>query len=130
MVPGIIHRAYNSKQNDENFVVWGDGSPLRQFIHSKDLAKNILWAIDNWKSEVPFMAINDKEHSVMDIVKIVAKKFEINNDRLIFDETKPKGQFRKPAKSDIPKDYQFIDLEEGINETIEWFITNHKTLRK
>jgi GDP-L-fucose synthase len=130
MIPGIIHRAYNCKQNNEDFVVWGDGSPLRQFIHSKDLAKVILWAIDNWNSEVPFMAVNDNEHSVMDIVKIVAKKFDIDNDNLIFDETKPRGQFRKPAKSDIPKDYQYINLEEGITETIEWFVNNYKTLRK
>jgi GDP-L-fucose synthase len=130
LIPGIIHRAYDSKVNNEDFVVWGDGSPLRQFIHSKDLAKVILWAIDNWNSDVPFMAVNDNEHSVMDIVKIVAKKFDIQDDNLIFDETKPRGQFRKPAKSDIPKDYQYINLEQGITETIEWFINNYKTLRK
>ena len=130
MIPGIIHRAYNCKQNNEDFVIWGDGSPLRQFIHSKDLAKVILWAIDNWNSDVPFMAVNDNEHSVMDIVKIVAKKFGIEKENLIFDETKPRGQFRKPAKSDIPKDYEYINLETGITETIDWFINNYKTLRK
>jgi nucleoside-diphosphate-sugar epimerase len=66
----------------------------------------------------------------MDIVKIVAKKFGIQDDKLIFDETKPRGQFRKPAKSDIPEDYQYINLEQGIIETIEWVINNYKTLRK
>jgi GDP-L-fucose synthase len=130
MIPGIIHRAYNCKENNEDFVIWGDGSPLRQFIHSKDLAKVILWSIDNWNSDDPFMAVNDNEHSVIDIVKIVTKKFGINDDKLIFDETKPRGQFRKPAKSDIPKDYGYIDIEQGINETIDWFIKNYTTLRK
>jgi len=130
MIPGIIHRAYNCKENNENFVIWGDGSPLRQFIHSKDLAKIILWSIDNWKSDDPFMAVNDNEHSVMDIVKIVTKKFGIDDDKLIFDETKPRGQFRKPAKSDIPKNYEYINIEQGINETIDWFIKNYTTLRK
>jgi GDP-L-fucose synthase len=130
MIPGIIHRAYNCKENNEDFVIWGDGSPLRQFIHSKDLAKVILWSIDNWNNDDPFMAVNDNEHSVMDIVKIVTKKFGIDDDKLIFDKTKPRGQFRKPAKSDIPKDYGYIDIEQGINETIDWFINNYKTLRK
>jgi GDP-L-fucose synthase len=130
MIPGIIHRAYNCKENNEDFVIWGDGSPLRQFIHSKDLAKVILWSIDNWNNDDPFMAVNDNEHSVMDIVKIVTKKFGINDDKLIFDETKPRGQFRKPAKSDIPKDYEYINIEQGINETIDWFINNYRTLRK
>jgi nucleoside-diphosphate-sugar epimerase len=76
------------------------------------------------------MAVNDNEHSVMDVVKIVIKKFGIEESRLIFDDTMPKGQFRKPAKSDIPKDYNYIDLETGVNETIDWFNNNYNTLRK
>lgn len=130
IIPGIIHRAYNCKKNNDPMVIWGDGSPLRQFIHSKDLAKNILWAIHNWNTDIPFMAVNEVEYSVMDIVKIVSSKIGIPDHNLIFDESKPKGQFRKPAKSDIQRGYEFIDIKDGINETIEWFITNYNTLRK
>ena len=130
MIPGIIQRAYNCKINNENFVVWGDGSPLRQFIHSEDLAKIIIWAIDNWKSDIPFMAVNNVEHSVMDIVKIVINKFKISEKKLIFDKTKPSGQFRKPAKSDIPENYEYINIEQGINETVEWFTKNYNIVRK
>jgi GDP-L-fucose synthase len=130
IIPGIIQRAYHCKYKNEDFTVWGDGSPLRQFIHTDDLAKNILWAIDNWNSGTPFMALTEKEISVLDIAKIVIKKFEIDEDKIIFDSTKPKGQFKKPAKSDVPKDYKFIDLEQGINETIDWFINNYNTARK
>jgi hypothetical protein len=36
------------------------------------------------------------------------KKFDINTDKIIFDETKPRGQFKKTAKSDVPKDYRYI----------------------
>lgn len=108
MIPGIIYRAYHCKEKNEDFVVWGDGTPLRQFIHSRDLARIILWAIENWKSEVPFMAVNAQEHSVMDIVKMVVKKFEISEDKLFFDASKPRGQFRKPAISDIPR--SFLDF--------------------
>lgn len=130
MIPGMIHRAFLSKKNNEKFVVWGDGSPLRQFIHSKDLAKNILWALENWKEDRHFMAINEYEYSVMDMVKVIGKKYGIDKDDLVFDSTKPIGQFRKPAKTDIPKDYKFISIEDGISETIDWFIKNYETLRK
>ena len=130
MIPGMIHRAFLSKKNNEKFVVWGDGSPLRQFIHSKDLAKNILWALENWKEDRHFMAINEYEYSVMDMVKVIGKKYGIDKDDLVFDSTKPRGQFRKPAKTDIPKDYKFISIEDGISETIDWFIKNYETLRK
>lgn len=130
MIPGIIHRAYDCKNENKDFVIWGDGSPLRQFIHSKDLAKAILWAIENWKSEVPFMAVNEVEHSVMEIVKIVTEKFGISEEKLHFDATKPRGQFRKPAKSDIPEEIKLTDIKVGIEETIDWFIKNYNTLRK
>lgn len=130
MIPGMIHRAYLSKLNNEKFTIWGDGSPLRQFIHSEDLAKSILWSLQNWKNDKHFMAINEQEVSVMEIAKIITKKFNLTKDNIIFDDEKPKGQFRKPAKSDIPKDFGFIDLEIGINETIEWFVKNYKTIRK
>lgn len=130
MIPGMIHRAYLAKKNNEKFVVWGDGTPLRQFIHSKDLAKNILWALENWNEDRHFMAINEYEYSVMDMVKVIANKLEINNDDLIFDSSKPKGQFRKPAKTDIPNEYKFIKIEDGISDTVEWFINNYDNVRK
>ena len=87
IIPGIIQRAYHTKFFNEDFIVWGDGSPLRQFIHTEDLAKNILWALENWNSDVPFMAVPEVEHSVLDVVKIVTKKFEISPDKIVFDET-------------------------------------------
>lgn len=130
IIPGIIHRAYHNKLNNEKFRIWGDGTPLRQFIHSKDLANNILWAIDNWKKEIPFMVINEKEHSVMDIVKIITNKFEIDENNLEFDSSKPSGQFRKPGKTDIPSDYKYIDINDGLSDTIDWYIKNYNTLRK
>jgi GDP-L-fucose synthase len=130
IIPGIIHRAYHNKLNNEKFRIWGDGTPLRQFIHSKDLAKNILWAINNWKKEIPFMVINEKEHSVMDIVKIITNKFEIDENNLEFDSSKPSGQFRKPGKTDIPSDYKYIDINDGLSDTIDWYIKNYNTLRK
>jgi GDP-L-fucose synthase len=130
MIPGIIHRAYHSKINNEKFSIWGDGTPLRQFIHSKDLASNILWAIENWKKDTPFMVINEKEHSVMDIVKIITNKFEIDQNNIEFDSSKPLGQLRKPAKTDIPSDYKFIDINNGLSDTIDWYIKNYNTLRK
>jgi GDP-L-fucose synthase len=130
IIPGMIHRAYLAKQRNEKMVIWGDGSPLRQFIHSEDLANNILWALTNWNSENNFQAINETEISVMEVAKIICKKFEINEEDLLFDSTKPRGQFRKPAKTDIPSNFEFIKFEDGINSTIEWFINNYENLRK
>jgi GDP-L-fucose synthase len=130
MIPAMIHRAFISKNKSENMVIWGDGSQLRQVIHSEDLAKLILWSLNNWKSDSPFMAVNPTEHSILDISKSICRNFDINYDDVVFDKTKPIGQLRKPAISDAPENFKFIDINDGIKKTIDWFVDNYNTIRK
>jgi len=130
LIPALIKKAYDASITGEDFIVWGDGTPLRQFIYSDDLAKIILWAIENWRSGVPMMAVNEIEYSIKEIVDIIANRFKIGQERIKYDTTKPMGQFRKPAKSDIPKDFHLTGIEEGINKTIDWFIKNESIIRK
>ena len=130
MIPAMIHRAFLSKQNSKKMIIWGDGSPLRQVIYSEDLARLIMWSLENWKSDEPFMAINKKEYSILNIAKIICDSFEIYDEDIIFDSSKPMGQLRKPAISNSPEDFKFTDLEIGIEETVKWFKTNYKNIRK
>jgi GDP-L-fucose synthase len=130
MIPAMIHRAYLSKLNSEKMVVWGDGSPLRQVIHSDDLAKLILWSLDNWKNDESFMAINPNEHSILEIANIICNILEIPKNDIVFDSDKPMGQYRKPAISNAPEDFNFVTLEDGIKKTIDWFIKNYNIIRK
>ena len=129
LIPGMIHRAYLSKLKNENFTIWGDGTPLRQFIYSEDLAKLIIWSLENWKSDDYCMMVNPQEVSVMEIAKIITNKFGIEENKILFDKTKPSGQFRKPAISDVDW-YEFSDLNLGIEKTIDWFIKNYDNARK
>jgi GDP-L-fucose synthase len=130
LIPGLIHKAYLAKRDNTDFIVWGDGTPLRQFIYSEDLAKLILWALENWKSDVPFMAVNPKEYSVKEVAFLIAKILDIDEKRIIFDINKPSGQFKKTASTDAPLDFKFTPLEEGLEKTINWFISNYDTARK
>jgi len=130
MVPAMIHRAFLSKKENKKMVIWGDGSPLRQVIYSEDLANLILWALDNWNSESPFMAVNPKEYSILEIGKEICKNYDISEEDLIFDSTKPMGQAKKPAISNASEDFKFTPLDEGIKKTVDWFLENYNTLRK
>ena len=49
VIPGLIHKCYLAKQNGEDFIVYGTGCSLRQFIYSQDLAKLIVWILKNEK---------------------------------------------------------------------------------
>lgn len=129
LIPGMIHRAYLAKKNNTDFVVWGDGKPLRQFVFAEDLAKLILWSLNNWNSSEYCMLVNPEEKSVMDVAEIIAEKFGIKKENIVFDVNKPKGQFRKPAITDV-ENFNFTSLNEGIETTINWFVKNYDTIRK
>lgn len=50
VMPMLIHKMYNSMKTGEDFVVWGTGKPLREFIYSKDIAKLTKWVLDEYNS--------------------------------------------------------------------------------
>jgi GDP-L-fucose synthase len=126
LIPALIRKAYEAKRDGTDFEVWGDGKPLRQFVFSDDMAKIILWAKDNWKKDVPMMAVNEKEYSISEVAHIIAEKFDFPKEKIRFNKNMPSGQFRKPAKSDV-KDFEFTPLEEGISKTVDWFVENYES---
>jgi GDP-L-fucose synthase len=126
----MIHRAFLAKQNNEKMIVWGDGSPLRQLIYSDDLAKLILWSMDNWDNENAFMAINPVEVTILEAAYTICNNFGIDTNDLVFDDTKPRGPYRKPAISSAPADFTFTNLQDGIKEVVEWFKNTYPNIRK
>jgi len=129
----LIHKLYLAQKNKTDFTVWGSGKPLREFIYSHDIAKLSEWAINYYDESEPIIFTNSQEISIMDLVDLLVSEFNYKG-RVIFDDTKPDGQFRKPSdnsklKSYLP-DFQFTTIEEGIKETVKWFIENYEKSRK
>lgn len=133
VIPMLIHKLYLSQKNNTNFTVWGSGKPLREFIYSKDVAKLSEWAVYNYDETEPIIFSSSNEISIMDLVDLLVKEFNFKG-KVIFDSTKPDGQYRKPSdnsklKSYLP-DFKFTPIEEGIKETVKWFIENYEISRK
>jgi GDP-L-fucose synthase len=133
VIPMLMHKLYLAQQRNEDFVVWGSGKPLREFIFSKDVAQLAEWALDNYDESEPIIFSTSNEISIMDLVDLLVKEFEFKG-RVIFDTSKPDGQFRKPSdnsklKSYLP-DFGFTSIEEGIRETVYWFKENYDRARK
>jgi GDP-L-fucose synthase len=133
VIPMLMHKLYLAQQRNEDFVVWGSGKPLREFIFSKDVAQLAEWALDNYDESEPIIFSTSNEISIMDLVDLLVKEFEFKG-RVIFDDSKPDGQFRKPSdnsklKSYLP-DFEFTSIEEGIRETVYWFKENYDRARK
>ena len=133
VIPSLIHKCYLAKINNKPFKIWGDGNSLREFMYSKDVGKISLWALDHYDNKTPLIISPSQEVSIKDLVKTISKLMDFNGE-IIFDSTKPKGQFRKPSDNSIftklYPNFKFTPLEEGLKETINWFLQNYKIIRK
>jgi GDP-L-fucose synthase len=133
VIPMLMHKLYLAQQRNEDFVVWGSGKPLREFIFSKDVAKLAEWALHNYDESEPIIFSTSNEISIMDLVDLLVTEFEFKG-KVIFDDSKPDGQFRKPSDNSKLKSYlpnfEFTSIEEGIKETVYWFKENYDRARK
>ncbi len=81
----------------------------------------------------PIIISTSEEISIKEVAQKVAKIMGYKN-KIYWDTTKPNGQFRKPSDNfklkSVLKDFQFTPLEEGLNDTIEFFIKNYEKIRK
>lgn len=133
VIPTLIHKCYLARENKTDLVLWGDGTPLREFIYSKDVADLTLWILDNYNDVEPIILSPSTEISIKDVVGLIVEYMNFKGN-VIWDTTKPNGQYRKPSdnsklKSLLP-DFKFTPIEVGLKETVEWFEANYNTLRK
>ena len=129
----LIHKLYKAKRDGTDFTVWGSGKPLREFIYSKDVARLAEWAVQNYNETEPIILGTSEEVSIKDMVDLLIQEFNFKG-KVIFDKEKPEGQFRKPSDNSKLKSYlpnfKFTPFEQGIKETVKWFIENYEIARK
>ena len=133
VLPSLIHKCYLAQQNNTDFVIWGTGKPLREFIFSKDIAKLTEWVLDNYTDEQPIIFSTSDAVTIKDVVDLIVEYMNFKGN-VVWDRDKPDGQYRKPSstaklESLIP-DYEFTSVEDGLKETVEWFHSNYESLRK
>lgn len=136
VIPGLIHKIYLAKKNNTDFIVWGTGTPLRQFIFSIDLARLMIWTLREYPDIEPIILSVDEadEISIKDVAFQIAEAMNFPKDRIKFDPTKSDGQFKKTASNKklrtfLP-DFKFTPFKEAILDTVEWFEQNYDTARK
>jgi GDP-L-fucose synthase len=119
VIPSLIRKAFTN----DTLEVWGDGSAIRDFIHARDVARGMIFAVKN-KITKPMNLGSGDEISIKRIAEIVVNKANIE---IKWDITKPKGDPRRVLDMTRAASYGFfpeISIEEGISETIEWYLSN------
>lgn len=133
VLPSLIHKCYLARENKTPLSIWGSGKPLREFIFSKDVAKLTEWVLHNYNENEPIILSTSEEVSIKQVVEIVVELMNFKGE-VIFDSSKPDGQYRKPSDNSKIKHYlpnfKFTPLYEGLKETIEYFEKNYNVVRK
>jgi GDP-L-fucose synthase len=133
VIPMLIHKCYLAKKNRKTFEVWGDGTPLREFVYSKDVANIVDLLIQKYTGTEPVIISNPTEYSIKQVVDLIVEYMGFKG-KVKWLTDKPNGQYRKPSSNtkllSIIGDYEFTTLEKGLKESIEWFILNYPNVRK
>ena len=120
-VSALIKKINEAKDSVE---IWGTGKPLRQFMYAGDLARVILYLIENDIVD-NFNVAPDYVHSIEEITKIGMEAVGKGDLEITYDNTKPDGQYRKDVDSSkilsVMKDFEFTSLGDGIGKVYEDF---------
>ena len=126
VVPALIRRACES---DGTLSVWGDGSAVRDFIHSRDVARGMMLALENRVSE-PINLGSGSGISIRELVEIIVQ--EIGRPiEIKWDISKPSGDPIRILNAERSRGYGFepvVSLKEGVEETVKWFLANKTAL--
>jgi GDP-L-fucose synthase len=127
VLPALIRKFVDGKLNNSpNVVLWGTGTPLREFLHVDDLAQAILICLDKYDSPEHINIGSGLEISIRDLASKISDAVGYKGE-IIWDPSKPDGTPRKVL--DIAKVKSLgweprISLEEGIASTVNWYQAN------
>lgn len=127
VIPSLIKRAMDG---ENPLTVWGDGSPIRDFIHARDVARGMMLAVEKGINQ-PINLGSGTGVTIGQIAEIVAANIPGEPVQLIWDTTKPKGDAKRLMDVSRAQAHGFspqIGIEAGIQETIEWYARNRSSV--
>lgn len=127
MVAALIRRFYENRLGQDPITIWGDGSPLREYTYSQDLARAFMWCLDHY-DDVQFLNIGStEENSVKNTAYLIAELLDVDPKRVQFDTSKPAGIHRKATDNSRfvgQSQFAYTPFREGMGHTVRWF-TKH-----
>ncbi len=125
VIPALIKKCFDAiKDRHKEIVVWGDGTPTREFLYVDDAAEGIVQAMERYDKTDPVNLGSGTEISIKDLVALITSLTGFEG-RVVWDTTKPNGQPRRRLDtSRAEREFGFkgkVPLEEGLRKTIDWY---------
>ncbi len=133
VLPALIRKFHDAKEAGRGeVVIWGTGSPKREFLHVDDLADACLFLMQNWNDDLHINVGTGEDLTIRQLAEAVGE-IVYPRAKLAFDATKPDGTPRKLL--DVSRLHGLgwrhkIGLKEGIATTYEWFLGHREEARQ
>ena len=128
VIPALIRKAIEAKERGEReLLVWGDGTPTREFLYVEDAADGIVSAAEEYNGSEPVNLGSGYEISIKNLTEMIVRQTGFEG-KLVWQTDKPNGQPRRGLDVSRAKEYfgwsAQVPFEEGMRRTIEWFKEN------
>ena len=134
VIPALIRKCAEAQEaGSSDIVLWGDGTPTREFLYVEDAAEGILLAAEEYNDSAPLNLGTGEEVTINSLATMVANELGYRG-RITWDKTKPNGQPRRCL--DVSRIKRAIGFEakhslrEGLKKTVQWYLANRGTLRE
>ena len=133
VIPAIMRKVWEAKQTGVPPTFWSDGSALREFTYAPDLSRILLHLLDEYNAADPVNIGITEERSIASVVELVCQSFAYSGP-ILWDESKPAGQFRKPSNNDklVATGWDrayYTTFEDGLERTCDWFVKSYPNVR-
>ncbi len=130
VIPALIRKCLEAQEMGETeIVVWGDGSPTREFLYVKDAARGIVMAAESYNGSEPVNLGSGYEVSIKDLAEMIVDLTGFNG-KLVWDASQPNGQPRRSLDTSRAEKYfgfkAQVPFEEGLRQTIAWYRESRK----
>ena len=138
VLPAMIRKFHEAKEKSEKTGIsepvelWGTGNPKREFLFVEDLAEAIIFVMEN-KLEESLYNVGSGEDLSLKELALRVQKIIGHQGEIIWDTSKPDGTPRKVMEVSKLKNLGWspkISLEQGIEETYQWFLENREEIRE
>ena len=133
VLPALIRKAIEAQDRGiKELLVWGDGTPTREFLYVEDAADGIIAAAEKYDGPEPVNLGSGFEISIKDLAEMVVRQTGFGG-QLAWETGKPNGQPRRALDVTRAKEYfgwsAQVPFEEGVQRTIQWFKENRAKIK-
>ena len=134
VIPALIRKCAEAKAAGRSeIVLWGDGTPTREFLYVEDAAEGLLLAAEHYDGDQPVNLGTGEEIAIANLATVIADEVGFEG-KIIWDSSKPNGQLRRCL--DVTRAKELFgfeaahDLQHGLAKTVAWFKENDAQLRE